>query len=469
MALFKLKGKSLDYTALGISLITLVLTVVAMTKDSALSLMHITDFMTVYFKVDDVGKLFAILTAFMWVLAIMFSFEYMEHEGHKTRFYSFMLLTLGVSVGLPVAGNMFTLYMFYELLTILSMPLVIHSFSPEAMQAGKKYLMFSFFGAGLVLTGFFFLNYYGTTTNFTPGGILDMAKVAENPTFVLALVMMMFIGFSVKAGMFPLHAWLPAAHPVAPAPASALLSGVITKAGVVAIIRVVFYLFGADFIRGTWAQNSLLVITLASIFLGSMLAYKENHFKRRLAYSSVSQLSYVLFGIIILSATGMTGALMHVIAHSAIKVTLFFVAGVLIFKMHIHHVDEVKGVGKSMPITMWCFALCSLGLVGIPPATGYVSKWFLAQGSLGLPNMLLAYGGVIVLMLSALLTAGYLIPIFTDAFFPGKDFDYSTVKKLDPGWTSLLPMLILTAVTLLVGMFPTAALNFIARITGVLF
>ena len=260
-----------------------------------------------------------------------------------------------------------------------------------------------------------------------------MAKVAGNETLVLVLFICMFIGFSVKAGMFPLHAWLPAAHPIAPAPASALLSGVITKAGVVAIIRVMFYLFGVEFIANTWAHNFLLVLTLASVFMGSMLAYKEQHFKRRLAYSSVSQLSYVLFGIITASSVGMTGALMHVVAHSAIKVTLFFVAGVMIFKAEIHHVDEVRGLGKSMPITMICYSIVSLGLVGIPPTTGY------------------------------------LIPLFIDAFFPGSDFDYDSVKKLEPGMTTLLPIIVLTLITLFVGMFPTQLLSFIETITTVLF
>ncbi|MBQ9625053.1 MAG: proton-conducting membrane transporter [Clostridia bacterium] len=470
LAMFKQKGRNLDYTALGIAVITLGLTLLAVfSGEPGVDLVHITDLMCLKLRVDDIGRLFAILTSFMWVMAIMFSFEYMDHEGHKTRFYSFMLLSLGVSVGLPMAGNIITTYTFYELLTVLSMPLVIHSYSREAIEAGKKYLMYSFFGASLVLTGFLFLNHFGTTLDFTPGGVLDMAKVAGRENLVLLLFVLMFIGFSVKAGMFPLHAWLPAAHPIAPAPASALLSGVITKAGVVAIIRVTFYLFGADFVSGTWAHTGLLALSLVSIFLGSMLAYKENHFKRRLAYSSVSQLSYILFGIIILSTNGLTGALMHVVAHSAIKVTLFFVAGVLIFKAEIHHVDEVTGLGKSMPITMWCYSLVSLGLIGIPPTTGYVSKWFLAQGSLGLANQVLAYGGAAILLISALLTAGYLIPIFTDAFFPGKDFDYSSVKKLEPGVTTLAPMIILTAITLLVGMFPGPVLAFISNITKLLF
>lgn len=470
LAMFKLKGKSLDYTTLGISVVTLLLTVVAVySGEPGVDLIHVTDTLCMKLRVDNIGRLFSILASFMWVLAIMYSFEYMEHEGHKTRFYSFMLLSLGVSVGLPISGNIFTMYMFYEMLTVLSMPLVIHSYSKDAINAGKKYLMFSFFGASLVLTGFLFLTHFGTSLDFTVGGVLDMVKVNAHPTFVLILFVLMFIGFSVKAGMFPLHAWLPTAHPIAPAPASALLSGVITKAGVVAIIRVTFYLFGAEFISGTWAQTGLLVLTLVSVFMGSMLAYKEQHFKRRLAYSSVSQLSYVLFGIIILSSTGMTGALMHVIAHSAIKVTLFFVAGVMIFKAHIHNVDEVRGLGKSMPITMWCYALVSLGLIGIPPTTGYVSKWFLAQGSLGLANQIIAYGGVIVLLVSALLTAGYLIPIFTEAFFPGKDFDYSTVKKLEPGLPTLIPMIVLTIITLVVGMFPGPVLGFISNITKLLF
>lgn len=470
LPLLKLKGKTLDWTAFGVALVTLLLTLaVTLGQDSQLTLFHTTDFMVTRFKVDDLSRLFAILTAFMWMLAIMFSFEYMEHEGHKNRFYIWMLASLGVSVALPLAGNMFTLYMTYELLTLFSMPLVIHSYQPDAMQAAKKYLAFSFFGAGLVLTGFFFLNHFSNSLEFVAGGSLNMEAVAEHPTVVAIAALLMFVGFSVKAGMFPLHAWLPTAHPVAPAPASALLSGVITKAGVVAIIRVIFYLFGWKFMAGSWVQYVLLAVTLCSVFLGSMLAFRETHFKKRLAYSSVSQLSYVLFGIILLSATGMEGALMHVIAHSAIKVTLFFVAGVVIYKAEVHDVEEMRGMGKSMPITMWCFTLCSLGLIGIPPTTGYVSKWFLAQGALGLPNQVLAYAGPIVLLTSAVLTAGYLIPVFASAFFPGKDFDYGSLKKLEPGWTTLAPMVVLTVLTVAVGMFPGQILDFFGKITGMLF
>ena len=261
------------------------------------------------------------------------------------------------------------------------------------------------------------------------------------------------IGYGTKAGMFPMHAWLSTAHPVAPAPASAVMSGVITKCGVIALVRIVFYLVGASSIRGTWVQYTWMILSLITVFMGSMLAWMEQGFKKRLAYSSVSQVSYVLFGLSTLTAAGMIGAMLHILFHSVIKDLLFLCSGAVIHKTGETRVEGLKGMGKRMPVTMWCFLIASLGLVGIPPACGFFSKWYLATGALSDGMGILRYIGPAVLLVSALLTAGYLFTICMKAFLPGKDFNYARLIKCDPGPLMKVPMIMLAAAVLLLGIF----------------
>ncbi|MBQ8038582.1 MAG: proton-conducting membrane transporter, partial [Lachnospiraceae bacterium] len=315
--------------------------------------------MDIFFRVDAVSRLFAAVVTVVWVLAGFYAFEYMKHEKEEKRYFGFYVLVFGVLYALVFAGNMVTYYLFYEMMTLLSMPLVLHSKSKEAIMGGLKYLFYSLFGAYMVLFGIYFLNKYTLTLNFTAGGALDMQAVVGNEGILLVAAFAMIVGFGVKAGMFPLHAWLPTAHPVAPAPASAVMSGIIVKMGVLGMLRVVFFLFGADFIRGTWVQTVWLVLSLITIFMGSMLAYREKVTKKRLAYSTVSQISYILFGMALLVPEGLTGSLLHVIFHAVIKSTLFMCAGAIIYKTGKTSVDELKGIGKEMPITIWCYTFAS--------------------------------------------------------------------------------------------------------------
>lgn len=418
----------------------------------------------IIFTVDNVGRFFSALVCCMFTVVGFYSFEYLKHEEKENQFIGFFLIVMGILIGLDFSGNLMTMYLFYEFMTILSVPLVIHTRSSEAIKAGYKYLIYSLFGAFMGLLGIFFLNKFGTSLIFTPGGVLDSQLVAGNEDILLIIVFVMILGFGTKAGMFPLHGWLPTAHPVAPAPASAILSGVITKSGVIAIIRVVYYLFGVEFIANTWVQYAWMSLALGTVLMGSMMAYKENNLKKRLAYSTVSQVSYILFGLSVLNPIGFTGALLHVIFHSVIKNTLFLVAGAIIYKTHITDVRELKGIGKKMPITMVCFTIVSLGLIGIPPLSGFVSKWYLATGSLQSGIEVLSWLGPVVLLVSALLTAGYLLSITINAFLPGKDFVLE--KKCDANLTMLIPMAILTVITCVIGIVPDGLIDFIATITS---
>lgn len=442
---------------------TLVLTINALLHGGTLVVFNLTSTLPIKLKVDEMTYLFNILVSVMWTLAGIYSFEYMKHEENNESFYLFYLLTEAVLLGLGMASNFMTLYLFYEFMTLLSLPLALHTRTKEAISGGLKYLFYSIFGASLALLGFFFMNYYGNI-EFVKGGTLIASKVANNEGLLKTIFFLTILGFSAKAGMFPLHGWLPSAHPVAPAPASAVLSGVITKAGVLAIIRVIYYQVGVDFIRGTWVQYAFMILTLITVFMGSMLAFDENVLKKRLAYSSVSQVSYVLFGISTMHPIGFVGALLQVVFHSITKNLLFMTAGSIIYKTHKTKVDELKGIGKNMPITMWCFTIGGLALVGIPPMTGFVSKWYLAQGALNSGVSILSYVGPIVLLVSALLTAGYLFTISIKAFLPGADFDYKTVKKQDPNLYMILPMILLAAACVILGTYATPLIEFFSKI-----
>ncbi len=434
--------------------------------DMSKEVFNIGNFLNISFQIDGVSKIFTALASFLWICSTFYSFEYMKHEGEEIRYFTFSLITLGIIIGLGFAGNLFTFYMFYEFMTLVTFPLVIHSMTRDSMKAGIKYLIYSFIGASLVLVGIIFVYYYSNSFNFNSSGILDLGKINGKENLLLIIYLLTIIGFGSKAGMFPLHNWLPTAHPIAPAPASGLLSGIITKAGVLGILRTTYFVYGAEFIRGTWVHNAILVLIIFTIFMGSMMAYKSKLLKERLAYSSISQVSYVLFGLMLLNDQGFIGGILHMIFQGFIKNILFLSVGAIIYKTGKTKVDEIKGIGKSMPITMWCFTLASLALVGIPPLSGFISKWYLGMGGLKLENQILGTIGTVVLLISALLTGGYLIPIFSSGFFPGEEFDYTKVKKLDPNNFMIIPLMLLTIGVVVFGMFPNTLVGLILSINN---
>ena len=422
--------------------------------------------LNLYFHVDEAGRLFAGVVTLVWFLAGFYSFEYMKHEKEEKRYFGFYIIVFGVLYALTFAGNLITYYLFYEMMTLLSVPLVLHSKTKEAILGGLKYLFYSLFGAYMVLFGIYFLNKYTTTLDFTPGGTLNLAGIAGQESLLLIISFFMIVGFGVKAGMFPLHAWLPTAHPVAPAPASAVLSGIIVKMGVLGVLRVVFFLIGPDFIRGTWVQTAWMTLALITVFMGSMLAYREKITKKRLAYSTVSQISYIMFGLSLLFPQSMDGALLHVVFHAIIKSTLFMTAGAIIYKTGKTKVEELVGIGKEMPLTIWCYTLASAALVGIPPASGFISKWHLAIGSLESGIGIFSWLGPVILLISALLTAGYLLPITVHGFLPGSEYKDVKFEKKEPVKMMLVPLSILGMLTVILGIFPNPLTEFIQGISS---
>lgn len=433
-------------------------------RGEMLVLFHLTKQLPVIFQIDGMGMLFALMTIIAFLCVGFFSFEYMKHEQKEKRYYGFYLIVFGILLALCFAGNLITFYLFFEMLTLSSMPLVLHTGKKEAIMAGLKYLFYSLCGAYMALFGLYFIHRYGNTLTFSSGGVINMELAAGHEGLLLTAAFLMLLGFGVKAGMFPMHGWLPTAHPVAPAPASAVLSAVIVKAGVLGIVRAVYYLFGASFLRGTWVQTAWMVLTLLTVFMGSMLAYREPVLKKRLAYSTVSQVSYILFGLSVMDTEALTGSLLHVLCHGFIKSALFLCAGAIIYMTGKTRVEQLRGIGKEMPLLMWCYTIVSLGLIGIPPTGGFISKWHLAQGALqsGIPGF--SWMGPAILLISALLTAGYLLPLTINGFFPGADYDYGSLKKKEPSAFMTVPIGILTALTVLIGLFPNQLIGWISRL-----
>ena len=425
----------------------------------------LTENLEICFRPDGLGIFFMGFIPPVWLLGGIFSLEYLKHETRRKRFWGFYLLTLGALHGLSLSGNLVTMYLFFEMMTLVSMPLVLHTQTHEAVMAGLKYLLYSMCGAYMALFGVFYLYHLGGgPVEFSPGGVLSPEALAQGGILPYLSIFLMILGFGVKAGMFPMHAWLPTAHPVAPAPASAVLSAIIVKGGVLAVLRSVYYTVGADFIRGTWVQYAWLVLALVTVFMGSMLAFREPVFKKRLAYSSVSQASYILLGMAVLHPAALTGALMHVLFHAFIKTALFLTAGAVIYWTGCTRVDELAGIGKRMPVTLWCYTFVSLGLIGIPPMSGFISKWYLMTGMLESGTGVFSWLGPAVLLVSALLTAGYLLPVTIRGFLPGKDYDYSRCGSLEPPKKMTIPLAILAAAALLTGLFPGGLAGYLGEI-----
>ena len=440
-----------------------------MRPDGFLSLWRLTDTLEIAFAVDSMSRIFSGLAAAVWLLVGIFAFSYMKEEDHQELFFGFYLMVEGSLAAQCFAANLVTYYVSFELMTLTSLPLVLQERTKEAIMAGLKYLFYSVAGAFMALFGIFFLAGFGGIGTFAPGGILDGTKVVGHEGLLLASSFLMILGFGTKAGMFPLHGWLPTAHPEAPAPASAVLSGVITKMGVLAIIRTVYYVVGPDYLKGSWVQTVWMTLALITVFIGSMLAYCEKVMKKRLAYSTVSQVSYILFGLSLFNKTAFIGAIAHVIFHSLVKNTLFLGAGAIIHQTGKRLMTELRGIGKEMPVVIWCFTLVSITLVGIPPTSGFVSKWYLATGALASGTGVFSWLGPVVLLISALLTAGYLLPVTIHGFFPGADFDYSSLKKREPSPLMTVPMLLMTAGAVLLGLFPGVVLGAASRTALLLF
>ncbi|MBQ9979815.1 MAG: proton-conducting membrane transporter [Oscillospiraceae bacterium] len=439
----------------------------------SMKLWSFTDQISIGFANDGPARFFSLLFAAVWLPVGIYGFVYMKHEGWETRFYSFYMMVEGALIGMACSSNLVSMYIFFEVVTLTSLPMVLHSLKKEAINASLKYLFYSIAGAFMALLGILFLSRYCTTLDFAPGGTLDFAAMAGKEKLLLAIIFIGVMGFGVKAGMYPLHGWLPTAHPVAPSPASAVLSGIITKSGVIGIFRIIYYIVGAQFLRGTWVQYTWLILAMLTIVMGSAMAYREKVFKKRLAYSTVSQVSYVLLGIFMLTGAGVVGSLLHVVFHAAAKVGLFLVAGTVIFATGRTKVEELRGAFKEVPLLGWCFTFVALALIGIPPLSGFVSKWYLATAALSSGLGVICWIAPVVLLVSALLTAGYLLPITVRGFFPGADYAPEKraprLKDVHGGAVLGVMHVVFAALSVALGVFSGSLVTVFSNIANTLF
>jgi len=406
-------------------------------------------------KLDHLGMIFAGLIATMWPLASLYAFSYMKHKGTRAnRFFMFYTMTYGAVLGVAFSENLLTMYVFYELLTFITLPLVMHGQTRKAVHAGRKYLYYMLGGSAFAFIGMIFIIVYGSSTDFIAGGVLS--AFSGNKNLLLIAYVLTFCGFGVKAAIFPVHSWLPSAS-VAPTPVTALLHAVaVVKAGVFAIMRATYFSFGADFLAGSWAQYAVMGLAAFSIVYGSSLALKEPHVKRRLAYSTVGNLSYILFGVTLMTPVGLAAALAHMLAHAVMKICAFFCCGLITEKTGREYIYEMDGLGRKFPLTFVCFAISALALTGIPPFVGFVSKWQLgmaavAEGSL--PALL----GAGALLLSALLTAMYMLPIIIRAFFPRQGTMLPEGEK--PDAAMCVPISVFALLSLVLGVWGAPLIN----------
>ena len=420
--------------------------------DEVFTMFRLTGNLSISFRLDDLGTVFAAIVSLLWPLASLYAFEYMQHEGHEKVFFMFYTMTYGITLGIALSDDILTMYCFYEMLTLVTLPLIMHTLSRNAILASRTYLYYSLGGAAFAFIGMIFILIYGDNSQFIPGGVLNLVKIGNKGNTLLLVYVLCFMGFSVKTAMWPFGAWLPKAG-VAPTPVTALLHAVaVVKAGAFAVIRVTYYSFGTEFLRGTWAQNVLMVFVIFTIVYGCSRALKETHFKRRLAYSTMSNLSYILFGVVLMSPAGLVGALSHMIFHAVMKISSFFCAGAVICKTEKNYIHELDGLGRKMPVVFTVFTISGLALMGVPGLPGFISKWNLAKAAV-LDGGTLAIVGMGALLVSALLTAIYMMTISVRAFFPGKNFDYQKLEGVkDPGIQMLLPLLVFVAVMFVFGL-----------------
>lgn len=383
-------------------------------------------------RVDALGEFYAGLTSLLWIITTVYSIGYMRglKEHNQTRYFFAFCLTVAAAVGIAYSGNLFTLFIFYELLSVATYPLVIHHETEEAMRAGRKYLLYVLFGSSMILAAMAYTYAIAGTLSLAHNGILA-GKASDN---MLRLLFLLYIaGFGVKSAIMPLHSWLPSAM-VAPTPVSALLHAVaVVKAGVFGVTRVVYNVFGAQLMKDLGLNMFLAIAASITIIMGSVYALRQDNLKLRLAYSTVSQLSYIVLGAALISPSGTTGGILHIFNQAIMKITLFFCAGAIYVHTGKKYISEMVGIGKKMPITMAAFSIGAIGMTGVPPTAGFITKWYLALGSLEANHIIFVF----VLLASALLNAAYFFPIIYNAFFkepPDGDtsFDEAPVMVLAP-------------------------------------
>lgn len=435
-------------------------------------LLRMTDIFNIVFRLDGASKIFLFLLSTLWPLATIYSFSYMEHEENVISFFRYYVITYGVAVGVALSANLITLYLFYELLTFITLPLIMHKGDNESIGAGRFYLIVSVFGASLALIGIFIISNYTHNIDFVENGIMSnfsfLTNIKNNNTYNYLYIgyLFCFFGFGVKAALFPFTEWLPKCG-VAPTPVSALLHAVaVVKAGVFAILRVTYFVFGTQILKGTYAQYIPMIFALFTILYGSTMAIREQNIKRRLAYSTASNLSYILFAITLMTKEGLLASYLHIVFHGIIKIVLFFMAGALIVNANVKSVKDVNGLGKSLSKTFAVWTLASLGAVGLPLTCGFISKYYICEAAIiegTLPII-----GIVVIGISAIFTVVYLFTVILPAYFPNNDLEINNVNdKKDLDLYMFIPSVILLVLIFYFGINSQIIVDFIKQIVKI--
>lgn len=466
-ALKRVRARAVPLCALGITCLTSVLVWILILRggEAALPVLRFSPDLQVVFRLDGLGRFFAGILAALWPLTVLYALSYMKDEPRQGSFYAFFTLSYAVSLGVAAAGNLFTLYFNYEMLTLATVPLVMHSMTRQAVKATRTYLLFSLGGAAFAFASMIFLIANGAGGSFTLGGLLA-ADPYGKPFITRIFFVLGCLGFGVKAAVFPLHVWLPRAS-VAPTPVTALLHAVaVVKAGAFAVIRLIWFCYGPALLKGTWAQWLPLGLACFTVVYGSVMALRQPHLKRRLAYSTVANLSYILAAALLMTRAGLAAGLVHMAAHACIKILAFFCAGAILRRSGAEYQTELSGLGKRLPVTFACFTVSALALTGIPLFSGFISKWQLLQAAADAGDPM-AYVFVGALLVSALLTAIYMLTPACRGFFPGRDRDLTSLAAVrEADWRMTVPHLILAAGCLVLGCWPRPILEAAARIAG---
>lgn len=400
--------------------------------------------LTIRLQIDGLAVLFLLLSAFLWLLTTVYAIGYLENSPNRSRFFAFFSLCVSATTGVAMAGNLFTFVLFYEVLTLATWPLVVHRGTPQALAAGRVYLRYTLLGGAAMLLATVLLHGWVGSPPFVAGGYLDLASM--NQAWLSGIFVLLMLGLGVKAALVPLHSWLPQAM-VAPAPVSALLHAVaVVKAGAFGIVRVVYEVYGINLVSALQLNTLLLVLAAMTIIYGSVRAVFELDIKKRLALSTVSQVSYVALGVALAGPLGAIGGLIHIVHQGLMKITLFLTAGNFAETLGVHKINELDGVGRRMPWTSAAFTIGALGMIGLPPLVGFVSKWYLALGAWEVE----AYWVFAVLLLSSLLNAVYFLPLLHRIWFvpAPATWPHEQVlsQRLETHWMLLWPPLI-TAMT----------------------
>jgi multicomponent Na+:H+ antiporter subunit D len=415
-----------------------------------------------WFRADALALLFISLSAFLWLLTTIYAIAYFEGGENLSRFFGFFSLCVAATVGIALAGTAITFFVFYELLTLATWPLVVHKGNAASLAAGRSYLAYTLTGSAVFLTGIVFLT--ASTGPIVFAEPPDMAAV--EPWLARTAFVLMVGGLAVKAAMVPLHGWLPIAM-AAPAPVSALLHAVaVVKAGAFGIVRIIYDIYGTDVVQDLDLGLPLAVLASITIIYGSLQALRQSDIKRRLAYSTVSQVSYIILGASLAGPFATIGGLVHLVHQGLMKITLFFCAGLLDEKLQITRIDQLDGVGRRMPLTMLAFSIAALGMIGVPPTAGFISKWYLGIGGLQAGQVWVIF----VLMASSLLNAAYFLPLLYRVWFvPLPDSPEGEQGRvagaLERPWSFVAPPLVTALTALLVGLFAASPLSPLAWAT----